>query len=68
MKWPHGAQWEWALGEFVVLGILFWELYSLRRTRRRDREAAQRAGPAPASQSTPVGDPAMSGKPPPTAP
>ncbi|WP_428491290.1 hypothetical protein [Rhodopila sp.] len=46
MKWPHGAQWEWALGEFVVLGFLFWELYSLRRTKRRDREKAQNSDPA----------------------
>ncbi|WP_428541823.1 hypothetical protein [Rhodopila sp.] len=49
MNWPHGAQWEWALGEFVVLGFLFWELYSLRRTKRRDREKAQSADPAAAS-------------------
>ena len=41
MNWPHGAQWEWALGEFAVLGFLFWELYSLRRSKRRDREKAR---------------------------
>ncbi len=42
MTWPHGAQWEWAIGEFAVLGFLFWELFSLRRTQRRDRERAKR--------------------------
>jgi hypothetical protein len=42
MSWPHGAQWEWAIGEIAVLGFLFWELYSLRRTRRRDRHKAAR--------------------------
>lgn len=41
MTWPHGAQWEWALGEFALLGFLFWELYSLRRSKRRDREKAR---------------------------
>ena len=38
MNWPSGVQWEWAIGEFLVLGFLFWELYRLRRTQRRDRE------------------------------
>ena len=47
MNWPAGGQWEWALGEFLVLGFLFWELYSLRRTQRRDREKLQQADKPP---------------------
>lgn len=43
MNWPSGVQWEWAIGEFVVLGFLFWELHRLRRTQRRDREEAMKA-------------------------
>jgi hypothetical protein len=43
MDWPSGVQWEWAIGEFAVLGFLFWELYSLRRTQRIDREKARAA-------------------------
>jgi hypothetical protein len=42
VKWPSGVQWEWAIGEFVVLGLLFWELYRLRRSQRQDREKAQK--------------------------
>ena len=42
MKWPSGVQWEWAIGEFAVLGLLFWELYRLRRSQRQDREKAQK--------------------------
>ncbi len=30
---------EWAIIEFIVLGLLIAELISLRRSRRRDREA-----------------------------
>ncbi len=41
MNWPQGAQWEWAIGEVALLAFLFWELYSLRRTQRRDREKAR---------------------------
>ena len=41
MNWPNGGQWEWAIGEFVVLGFLFWELYRLRRSQRLDREKAR---------------------------
>jgi hypothetical protein len=43
MSWPEGGQWEWAIGEFAVLMFLFWELYRLRRTQRRDREKANDA-------------------------
>lgn len=42
MTLPSGSQWEWAIGEFAVLGFLFWELYRLRRSQRRDREKAER--------------------------
>ena len=41
MNWPVGVQWEWAIGEFIVLAVLFYELYSLRRTQRLDREKAR---------------------------
>lgn len=47
MNWPSGVQWEWAIGEFAVLGFLFWELFSLRRTQRRDREKARQDAAAP---------------------
>ena len=43
MNWPSGVQWEWAIGEIVVLIALFWELYRLRRTQRIDREKARAA-------------------------
>ena len=42
MSWPSGVQWEWAIGEFAVLGFLVWELVKLRRTQRLDREKAER--------------------------
>jgi hypothetical protein len=43
------AQWEWLLIELLVLGVLVWELWSLRRSQRRDREAAahEREPPPP---------------------
>lgn len=45
MNWPSGVQWEWALGDFVVLGLLFWELKRLRRDQAatRARLARERA-------------------------
>ncbi len=36
------GQWEWAIGEAVVLPLLFYELYRLRRSQRRDREKLQK--------------------------
>lgn len=48
ISWPSGSQWEWAIGEFAVLGFLVWELFSLRRTQRRDRRKAAEAGREPA--------------------
>ncbi len=50
ISWPSGVQWEWAIGEFAVLGFLFWELFSLRRTRRRDRRKAADAEWTPPGQ------------------
>jgi hypothetical protein len=34
---------EWAIGEAIILPLLFWELYRLRRSQRRDREAKREA-------------------------
>ncbi|WP_428483697.1 hypothetical protein [Rhodopila sp.] len=47
MRWPSGVQWEWAVGEFMVLGFLVWELFHLRRIQRRDREQARQAEAVP---------------------
>jgi hypothetical protein len=46
MSWPNLGQWEWAIGEAIVLPLLFYELYRLRRSQRRDHEKTQadRAG------------------------
>lgn len=46
MNLPSGVQWEWAIGEFVILPLLFYELYSLRRSQRQDREKARGAAEA----------------------
>lgn len=46
MNWPSGGQWEWAIGEIIVLPLLFYELYRLRRSQRRDREKARSASAA----------------------
>ena len=35
-------QWEWLLIEVLVLGLAIFELVSLRRSQRRDREAQVR--------------------------
>ena len=43
MGWPNLGQWEWAIGEAIVLPLLFFELYRLRRSQRRDLEKADRA-------------------------
>ena len=42
MGWPSLGQWEWAIGEAIVLPLLFFELYRLRRSQRQDREKADR--------------------------
>lgn len=41
MAWPNLGQWEWAIGEVIVLPLLFLELYRLRRSQRLDREKAE---------------------------
>ncbi|MFO1415231.1 MAG: hypothetical protein U1F10_15270 [Burkholderiales bacterium] len=38
------AQWEWLLILALVLGLAVFELVSLRRSQRRDRERAARDG------------------------
>ena len=40
------GRWEWAIGEIIVLPLLFFELFRLRRSQRRDREAAAREAAA----------------------
>jgi hypothetical protein len=45
MNWPHGVQWEWAIGELALLGFLIWELCSVRRTQRQDREKTKQSPP-----------------------
>ena len=42
MNLPHGVQWEWAIGDFLLLGFLIWQLVSVRRSLREDREKAAR--------------------------
>lgn len=37
------SDFAWAIGEIVILMLLFWELYRLRRSQRRDREARRDA-------------------------
>ncbi len=37
------ARYEWALLEVVVLGLLFWQLFSLRRANRHAKDAEARA-------------------------
>jgi cytochrome c-type biogenesis protein CcmH/NrfF len=46
MSMPNGGQWEVAIG-LLVLGFLVWELRSLRRTQREDREKARQAEAKP---------------------
>jgi hypothetical protein len=53
MNTPSGVQWEWAIGEFLVLGFLVYELFSLRRTQRRDREKARQAEASPPPEPPP---------------
>jgi hypothetical protein len=36
-----GMPFEWAIGEFLVLGFLIWELRRLRASQRQDREKAE---------------------------
>jgi hypothetical protein len=47
------GQWEWAIGEAIILPLLFYELYRLRRSQRRDREQAAREA---STQATAAGE------------
>ena len=38
MDWGPFVQFEWLIGEGLLLAVLFWQLFSLRREQRRDRE------------------------------
>ena len=38
MDWGPFVQFEWLIGEGLLLVVLFWQLFSLRREQRRDRE------------------------------
>ncbi len=51
MNWPSGGQWEAVIGEAVILPLLFFELYRLRRSQRRDREKARAS-----AEANPAGD------------
>ena len=56
MEFPSTlVQWEWAIGEGIVLALLFWELYRLRRSQRRDREEAARRASAAEAAGHPEG-------------
>lgn len=46
VSWPNLGQWEWAIGELIILPLLFFELYRLRRSQRRDHEKAEAADAA----------------------
>jgi hypothetical protein len=41
MSWGGLARYEWILIELVVLGILVWQLISVNRASRGDREKAK---------------------------
>jgi hypothetical protein len=48
------GRWEWAIGEFIVLPLLFFELYRLRRSQRLDRKkAAAEAGTRGTAEGAP---------------
>lgn len=54
MHWYSNlGQWEWAIGEVVLLTLLFWELWRLRRTQRRDREDAAKREAAKSAENPP---------------
>ena len=44
-------RWEWAIGEAIILPLLLFELYRLRRSQRQDREAARRSAEAEATEA-----------------
>ena len=43
MNWGPFVQFEWLIGEGLLLAVLFWQLFSLRREQRRDREKQRQA-------------------------
>ncbi len=43
MDWGPFVQFEWLIGEGLLLAVLFWQLFSLRREQRRDREKQRQA-------------------------
>lgn len=43
-------RWEWAIGEVIILPLLLFELYRLRRSQRLDREAARRSAECEAAK------------------
>ena len=45
------ARWEWAIGEVIILPLLLFELYRLRRSQRQDREAARHSAGAEAADA-----------------
>jgi hypothetical protein len=51
MDWPSLGRWEWAIGEIIILPLLFFELYRLRRSQRQDREKARQAELAEAASA-----------------
>jgi len=54
MEFPSSlGQWEWAIGEFIILPFLVWELIKTRRLIREDREAKQKAEPPPPDGNAP---------------
>ena len=57
MNWDALAwmvQFEWLFFELALLAFLSWELYSVRRSIRRDREAAAKAR-QDAAEAAPTG-------------
>jgi hypothetical protein len=45
-------RWEWAIGEAIILPLLLFELYRLRRSQRQDREAARRSAEVEAAEAS----------------
>lgn len=51
------VQFEWLIIELLVLGWLIWELVSVKRSLKRDREAAKARELQAASESPPAESP-----------
>jgi hypothetical protein len=39
--------WEWAFGDFILLALAFYELWSLRKYKREDAKVERTAPPEP---------------------